>query len=84
MGTWVRMYIQVCMSVSIRVHMHVEAGDRCQEASLIALPLYSLRQGPQSNPELTDTSSLMSQLAVRILCLHLPMLELQAGFHAHT
>lgn len=49
----------------------------------MALPPCSLRQGSQSNPELTDLSSLISQLAVGILCLHLPRLELQAGFHAH-
>lgn len=54
-----------------------------QETSSIALPPYSLRQGSQSNPELTDTPSLIRQLTVGILSLHLPRLELQAGFHAH-
>lgn len=43
----------------------------------MTLPPYTLRQGPQSNPELADVGGPTLQLALPIPCLHLIRLDLE-------
>lgn len=48
------------------MHVPVEAWGWCQESPSMALPPYSLRQGLQSNPKLTNMTILTSQLALGV------------------
>lgn len=70
------MYVGTCVCVSAHVHGYV----RTHVQSLFS-PYWS--RVSQSNPQVTDISSLASQLALRIPCLHLPRLEVQVGHHIY-
>ena len=75
------MCARVCMQV---LHVwgckcaNVEAQGGCQELSPLLFQL--IEAGSQSSPELTNVTSLASQLALRIR-FHLLWLELQTDHH---
>lgn len=68
--------MHVCMAVWVWVHKKISAVHTWvhnERSPLIVLYLlYLLRQGLWRSPEVTDLSSLASQLVLGILCLSLP------------
>lgn len=76
----------VCPCTRVCAHVPMEASDRCQVSSLIALLFSFLRQGPSPNSELSSLANAAGQQAMllslppqhyhdkyRLLCLPFPM-----------
>lgn len=80
---WVCACLHVYAHMCIWIYAHpVEAYGWCQSGWSLFYVIYWTGVS-QSNSELVNRASLVSQLALGIPCFHLRRLELEAGHHTH-